>query len=44
MKKIEYIYEKQKDYGYIKTIEIYREIDMDVCQKYNVTLITCLKF
>ena len=39
MKKIEYIYEKQKDYGYIKTIEIYREIDMDVCQKYNVRLI-----
>ena len=36
MDKIEYIYDKQKDYGYIKSIEIHREIDKEECSKFNV--------
>ena len=38
MDKIEYIYDKQKDYGYIKSIEIHRKIDKEECSKFNVKL------
>jgi hypothetical protein len=43
MGKIEYIYDKQKDYGYIKSIEIHREIDKEECSKFDVKL-TLVKF
>jgi len=43
MKKIECIYDKQKDYGYIKSLEIEREIDKEECSKFNVKL-TLAKF
>jgi len=38
MDKIEYIYDKQNNYGYIKSIEIHREIDKEECGKFNVKL------
>jgi len=38
MDKIEYIYDKQNNYGYIKSIEIHREIDKEESSKFNVKL------
>ena len=43
MQTIDYIYKKQKDYGYIKSMEIHREIDKEECSKFDVKL-TLVKF
>lgn len=36
MKKVEYIYEKQKEYGYIKSINVFRDIYGEECSQYNI--------
>ena len=32
---VEHIYEKQKDYGYIKSMEIHREIGKEIFYEFN---------
>ena len=38
MKEIDTIYEMQKKYGYIKSINLFREISGEECGKYNLEL------
>lgn len=38
MNKIEAIYQKQKEYGYIKSMNIFRNINGEDCSQYNMKL------
>lgn len=38
MRKVEVIYQKQKEYGYIKSVDIFRNICGEECSQYNMKL------
>lgn len=38
MKEIEFIYQKQREYGYIKSLDIYRDIHGEECSQYSMKI------